>query len=73
MLIRIMLYLPFAVMPLSVISTVISVDDGLLRAKTTCRYPIFSSTLNTDWLKETLVTIKQNTLVNNSKGYRVAI
>ena len=68
-----MLYLPIAVMPLSVISTVISVDDGLPRANTTCRCPIFSSTLYTDWLKETLVTIKQNTLVNNSKGYRVAI
>ena len=53
-----MLYLPIAVMPLSVISTVISVDDGLPRANTTCRCPIFSSTLYTDWLKETLVTIK---------------
>ena len=37
--------------------TVILVDDGLLRTSTGCAGPSSSSTLYTDWLKETVKSV----------------
>ena len=37
--------------------TVISDDDGLLRATVTCTTPLFSSVLYTDWSKSNVATI----------------
>ena len=38
--------------------TVISVDDGLLRTSTGCAGPSDSLTLYTDWLKDTVMSIR---------------
>jgi len=54
-----MIYSPVAVISLLVTCTTISVDDGLLRTSTGCAGPSPSSTLYVDWLKLTLVAIKQ--------------
>ena len=50
------LYLPVAVFWMSLTSTVILVDDGLLRTSTGCAGPSSSSTLIVDWLKLKLIT-----------------
>jgi len=51
-----LLHSPLAVFGISPTSTVISVDDGLLRTSTGCAGPAFSLTLYVDWLKETTIT-----------------
>jgi len=49
------LYLPVAVLSLSKSFTVILTDDGLLRTSTSCGLILFSFTLYSDCLKDTVV------------------
>ena len=49
-----------AVLWLSVTSTVISVDDGLLRTNTGCAGPSSSFTLYVDWLKNIVIARKEH-------------
>ena len=46
-------YLPIADPPMTITSTVTSLDDGILRTSTGCTTPSYSLTLYTDSLKDT--------------------
>jgi len=51
-------YSLWAVTPVSLTCTVISVDDGLLRTSTGCAGPSPSSTLYVDWLNKMMIAKK---------------
>ena len=50
-------YLPVAVSGSTITRMVILVDDGQLRTKTGFTNPLFSLTLYSDWLKDTVAAI----------------
>ena len=55
---RVNKHLPLAEPSVTFTITVISVDDGLLRANTGCAGPSSSSTMYVDWLKLTVISVE---------------